>query len=88
MPDSSYNTDDIARRGREIYEQRIQSHVEAERTGEFLILDVDSADYEIDADRLQAIERLKARRPAGQFYIIAIGAPFTVTLGGTNSASA
>ncbi|MGH3089492.1 MAG: hypothetical protein ACRDSJ_19550 [Rubrobacteraceae bacterium] len=50
MDHPEYTAEEIARRGREIYERDIRRKVEAEHTGEFLVIDVTTDDYELSAD--------------------------------------
>lgn len=73
---------DIARRGQAIYESRIRALVEAEHKGEFLVLDVDSGDYEIDVEDIAAMKRARAKHPEAVFYIARIGFSTAYNLGG------
>jgi len=51
--------------------------------GKFLALDVQTGDYEIDANMLVAFDRLRLRRPTAEPYVVRIGHPTAVTLGGS-----
>ena len=54
------------------------SHLEAEHTGKFLVLDMDSRDYEVDADHVQAALRMLERHPVKAeraLYSFRIGYP-------------
>jgi hypothetical protein len=73
MPYPGYTTEEIARRGREVYEREIRREVEPEHRGRFLVLDVESGDYEIADDDLDASERLLERRPDALLYGLRIG---------------
>lgn len=64
---------EIARRGQEIYETRIRSEVEREHQGKYLVLDIESGDYEIDADHLAASDRAAAKHPDAPLYALRIG---------------
>jgi hypothetical protein len=75
MPQVNYSAEEIARRGEEIYERDIRSKVEAEHGGQFLVIDIESGDYEIDRKALEAEHRLKARHPEGERYLLRIGSP-------------
>jgi hypothetical protein len=52
----SYDKDEIAPRGKDLYERRVRRKVEAEgaKEGRFLAIDVESRDYEIADDALGA----------------------------------
>lgn len=65
--------EEIARRGREIYEQDIRSEVEPARTGEFVVVDIISGDYAISVDEAEAFDQAETRNPEGLFYLIRVG---------------
>lgn len=73
IPASNYSSKEVAQRGQDIYEERIRSKVESEHRGEFLVLDVDSGEYEIDPEDLVASKRLLARCPDAVIYGLRIG---------------
>lgn len=75
MPYPGYTTEEVARRGREIYEREIRAHVDPEHSGRFLVVDVRSGDYEIADDDLTASERLLGRRPDALLYGQPVGDP-------------
>jgi len=63
----------IGQRGQALYDQQIRAQVEQDHRGKFLILDVNTGDYEIDAEDLTASERLLARRPDAALFGVRIG---------------
>ena len=63
----------IGQRGQALYDQQIRPQVEQDYQGKFLILDVNTGDYEIDAEDLTASERLLARRPDAALFGVRIG---------------
>jgi hypothetical protein len=79
---ATFTAEEIGRRGQALYEQELRSQVEAEHKGKFLILDIDSGDYEIDADDLTASKRLLARKPSALLYGVRIGSTTAYRLGG------
>jgi hypothetical protein len=82
MPQTKYTPEEIGRIGTEIYRRQLRSKVMPHSKGKFLILDIASGDYEIDADDTSAEERLRARRPAGVFFGLRIGYTSAYTLSG------
>ncbi len=64
---------EIARRGKAIYEREIRAKVEPGNTGKYLVIDVDSGDYEIDADHFAASRRAYEKHPDGLRYAMRIG---------------
>lgn len=73
MPATKYTPEEIAARGEAIYDRDIRSKVEGAHHGKFLVLDVETGDYEIDEDDLTATMRLLDRRPGTVSYGIRIG---------------
>jgi hypothetical protein len=78
---------EIGQRGQALYDQTIRAQVEAENRGKFLILDVNTGDYEIDAEDLNASERLLARRPDAVLFGVRIGYRAAYRLGGKKQAN-
>lgn len=77
-------TDDINERGEEIYEQRLRTLLETEENiGKIVSIDVDSDDYEVNPDLLEAGLRLQARRPDARIYGKRIGYNAVYAIGGS-----
>ncbi len=68
-----YTKEEHARRGQETYEQRVRPHVESGNLGKIVAIDVDSGAYEMDEETLPAVERLLARFPDAQIWLVRIG---------------
>jgi len=73
--------EEIARRGREIYENKIRALVEPHGKGQFVVIDIDSGDYEMDSDHVIAARRARAKHPVSLFYSMRVGSPFFARLG-------
>jgi hypothetical protein len=71
-----YSMAEFARRGEEIYERDIRSHVEPGSEDKFVLIDIETGDYEIDGDELSASERLLGRRPNAQIWMRKVGSPY------------
>jgi hypothetical protein len=82
MSHPEYTTDEIVRRGEEIYERSVRAEVEPENDGRFLALDVQSGDYELADEALLATARLRERRPKAVPYLLRVGRPAAFRLGG------
>ena len=63
MPYPNYTPEVVTARGEEIYQQQIRHKVEPEHKGKFLVLDIETGDYEIDAEDLEATMRLLSKHP-------------------------
>lgn len=75
-PGPRFSKDEFARRGDAIYERKIGPAMKSERTGEFAAIDIESGEFEIDADELAASDRLLARMPAAQIWMRRIGSQY------------
>lgn len=83
MPHPRYSNDEIADRGKALYEQQVRAQVEPNHVGKFLVIDIETGDYEIDVKELAAFQRAKAKRPDAPLYLIRIGYPAAYHFGGT-----
>ena len=75
MSDAKYSPEEVAARGEEIYETEIRPEVEQKLHGLYLVLDIESGDYETDQEDLAATKRLMAKRPDAVIYGLRIGYP-------------
>jgi hypothetical protein len=82
MAHPRYSSDEIVERGQALYDQQIREKVEPQHNGKFMALDIETGDYEIDADSVAAIDRAMANRPDPALYLLRVGFPTAVTLGG------
>ncbi len=64
---------EVARRGKEIYEREIRAEVEPEHEGCFLVVDVKSGSYALAGDELEAFDRARGKAPEGLLYLIRVG---------------
>src|SRR6266699_1389470 len=83
MPYPGYTTEEVGRRGRELYETKLRAQIEPAHTGKFLVLDIVTGDYEIAEDDLAASDRLLARNPARCCMACALGRPQPIVSGAT-----
>jgi len=67
-----YSKDDIYRRAKEQY-AKIKQDVSPGNKGKILAIDIETGEYEIDEDQIQAAERLFARLPDPQVFYFRIG---------------
>lgn len=77
-----YSKEEFARRGDDIYDRKVQPHVKAEDQGKFVVIDIETGDYEIDSDELAAINRLSARNSDAQLWLRRVGRSYAYRLGG------
>ena len=81
MPYMNYSPDEVAARGEAIYEQHLRASVEAQYRAKFLVLDIETGEYEIDTDDLAATKRALAKRPDAVLYGLRIGYPAAYRIG-------
>lgn len=84
MPYPGYTTEEVSRRGQELYERKIRQEVESEHDGSFLVVDIESGDYEVADDDLTASDRMLERRPEAKLYGLRVGREAAYRLGGTS----
>lgn len=76
-----YERAELARLGEEIYEQAVRPKVAARHRGEYVVIDVDTGEYEVDADELAASDRLLSRLPEAQVWLKRVGYPYVRRFG-------
>ena len=76
--------EELARRGQEYYDKFLRPKLEPEHNGEFLALDVESGDYEMDAHEMAAIQRARSRHPESLFYVLRVGHRAAHRIGGSS----
>jgi hypothetical protein len=82
MPHPRFSSEEIARRGQELYQQAIRAQVEtAGNRGKFLLIDIETGDYEMDTDEFAASRRAHAKHPDGAFFGMRIGYRSSGTIG-------
>jgi hypothetical protein len=68
-----HTKEEFAHRGEEIYRRDLKSKLEPGAAGQFVVIDIESGDYEIDTDEILASDRLLTRCPRGQFWLRRVG---------------
>ena len=73
MAQRAYGPGEITALGESIYEERVRSQVGPVKKGTFVVIDVETGDYEIDARDAAATRRLLERRPDAVTYGVRVG---------------
>ncbi len=81
MSSTRYTPSEIIERGQRRYERDIRSKVEVHR-GKMLAIDIDSGEYAVADDSITALDRLKAQAPDASVYLLRVGYPSAVRIGG------
>ncbi len=82
MPIEDYGPDEIGAKGESIYREKIQALVGPAEAEKFVVIDIESGDYEVDEEALAASLRLRERHPEAVNYGIRVGHPAAYSLGG------
>jgi hypothetical protein len=77
-----YSKEEFARRGEEIFEREIQPQVAHRDENDFVLIDIETGAYEVDADELAGLRRLQARVPGAQIWGRRVGSRYSRRLGG------
>ncbi len=77
-----YSKEEFAQRGDAIYENDVIPELTPDDDGKFAAIDIDSGIYEVDADELAAGDRLRARVPAAQIWMVRVGSSYVHRFGG------
>ncbi len=81
MADTVMDRHELARRGQAYYAQHLRETLEPQHNGKYLVLDVETGEYEMDADQVVAMQRARARHPTTVFYIVRVGYPAVGRIG-------
>lgn len=79
--DPTRSPEDLARLGAEVFDRRVRPALRPEDDGKFVAVDVESGEYEVDADDYAAFTRLRARVPAADVWLARAGSPTACRLG-------
>jgi hypothetical protein len=76
-----YSDEEFRTRGEAIFARDIEQHVRAKNPRDFVLIDIETGDYEVDADDMAAEDRLLARRPDAQVWMRRVGSPHAYRFG-------
>jgi hypothetical protein len=84
MSHTSLSRDEIARLGKEIYQNHLRDKVEqADNIGKIIAIDLNTGAYEINKDLIVACDRLKAGHPDAITWLERVGYDAVYAIGGT-----
>jgi hypothetical protein len=76
-----YTDEAIALKGEAIYEERIRPLVEGEHRGEYVVINIETGEWETGEDVIPLAHRLHARQPEAPLYALRIGYAYAERLG-------
>ena len=69
-PTEENSTDDLARQGRTLFEERVRPNMDEDaQRGKFVAIDTETGDFEIGPDKLGVMDRLEEREPKARGHI-------------------
>lgn len=67
------SSEEVARRGDEIYQQTIKQQVEAQHSGKVVAIDITTAAFAIGDNAIDAAHRLRAQHPEAEVWFVRVG---------------
>ena len=83
-----YSKEEFARRGDEIYESQVRPKVEEGNHGKIVAINLETGTFEVDASEIAACDRLEARHPDAQIWMVRIGSRHVRRFGGRSRRTA
>jgi hypothetical protein len=84
MPYPKFSAQEIARRGKDLYERSIRARVEtAENIGKIISINIETGEYEIGNDLVETSLRLRDKQPDAVLWGERIGFDAVYAVGGT-----
>ena len=80
-PRPRYSKEDFLRRGDEIYESVVRPQLEPGHDGEFVVIDIETGEFEVDPDEVVASDRLLGRLPDAQMWLRQVGSRYARRFG-------
>ena len=74
-------TQALSARGQAIFERDIVQNLGDANPYHFVLIDIETGDYEVDADEMAASDRLLARHPDAQVWMRRVGSPYAYRFG-------
>jgi hypothetical protein len=87
MAQATYGPEEAVRRARDLYERNIRARVEPGNKGKYLMLDIETGEYEIGDDYSTLSDRMLARKPEAALVAMRIGYPSLGRVGGRKAAA-
>ena len=81
MSYSNYTPQEIESRGEAIYVRQIRDKVNLKHKGKFVVIDIETGEYEVNEDDLAATKRLLTNCPNAVIYGLRIGFPTAYRVG-------
>ena len=77
-----YSKEEFAKRGDALFEEVVRPNLKGKNEDDFVVIDIETGDFEIDSDELQACHRLRERHPDAQIWLRRVGSRYARHFGG------
>jgi hypothetical protein len=77
-----YSNEEFRKRGEAIFEKEIHKRVKGRNPRDFVAIDIETGDYEVDESEMAACGRLRDRIPDAQIWLRRVGSPYARRFGG------
>jgi len=77
-----YSKEEFERRGDALYENKIRPLLKPSDKGKFLAIDIESGEYELSRSEMRALDKLYARIPDAQPWMVRVGYKAVHSIGG------
>ncbi len=86
MHTNGARVEQIAERGAKVYAEKLRPLLEPQYNGKFVVIDIETGEYEVGADHLAASDRAAAKCPGAPLYATRIGSRSLGRIGGLKRA--
>ena len=76
-----YSKEEFAKRGDAIYEHDVRPQLKPADEGKFVAIDIEGGAYEIDEEEMAAGDKLLARIPEAQIWMVRVGSRYVHRFG-------
>jgi hypothetical protein len=71
-----YPKEEMRKRGEAIFAKTIMAKVKGRDRQDYVVIDIETGDFEVDADNLRACQRLRERIPDAQIWARRVGSRY------------
>ena len=76
MAKARYSKQEFARRGDTLFQDQILPQLNEQDAGKFVAIDIETGQFAVDGNEVQASAQVKARRPEAQIWICRVGSRY------------
>ena len=77
-----YPKEEIVERGQAIFEKEVKAHLKGRDPMDYVVIDIETGEFEVDTSNLTACNRLRERIPDAQIYARRVGSRILHHFGG------